>query len=65
MGATKLGVIGYGIMGERLLRAATGHGSDAVTVAGVWDLLPRRHGAPWGGPAGRTTPRRRSSGLTG
>ena len=31
----RLGVIGAGIMGERLLRAAQGHAS--VTVSGVWD----------------------------
>ena len=31
----KLGIIGAGIMGERLLRAAQGHPS--VTVSGVWD----------------------------
>ncbi|HEX2555736.1 MAG TPA: Gfo/Idh/MocA family oxidoreductase [Microvirga sp.] len=35
MSATRLGVIGYGIMGERLLRAAAAHRS--VAVAGVWD----------------------------
>ncbi len=37
MSATKLGVIGYGIMGERLLRAATAHGSGTIAVVGAWD----------------------------
>ena len=31
----RLGIIGAGIMGERLLRAAQGHGG--VRIAGVWD----------------------------
>jgi predicted dehydrogenase len=33
----RLGIIGYGIMGERLLRAALNHDPAVLTVAGVWD----------------------------
>lgn len=33
----RLGFIGYGIMGERLLRAALNHDPAVLTVAGVWD----------------------------
>lgn len=33
----RLGFIGYGIMGERLLRAALDHDPAVLTVAGVWD----------------------------
>ena len=33
----RLGVIGFGIMGERLTRAALAHDSDDVALAGVWD----------------------------
>ncbi len=44
MGATKLGVIGYGVMGGRLLRAATGHSSDPMTVAVAWDPSPAAMG---------------------
>jgi len=33
----KLGVIGFGIMGERLTRAALAHDSGDVKLAGVWD----------------------------
>ncbi len=32
-----LGIIGAGIMGERLLRAAREHASDLVHITGVWD----------------------------
>ncbi len=32
-----LGIIGFGIMGERLLRAALGHAVESVTPVGVWD----------------------------
>jgi len=32
-----LGIIGAGIMGERLLQAAREHASDLVHVTGVWD----------------------------
>jgi predicted dehydrogenase len=35
-----LGVVGFGIMGERLLRAALAHDSDVIRVAGVWDPAP-------------------------
>ncbi|GGK32990.1 Gfo/Idh/MocA family protein [Salinarimonas ramus] len=35
-----LGIIGYGIMGERLLRAALGPGAGSVSVCGVWDPSP-------------------------
>lgn len=37
MSAVRLGIIGYGIMGERLLRAAINHDPAVLTVAGVWD----------------------------
>ena len=33
----KLGIIGFGIMGERLTRAAHAHPDPEVAVAGVWD----------------------------
>lgn len=33
----RLSVLGFGIMGERLVRAALDHPSDDVTLAGVWD----------------------------
>lgn len=32
-----LGIIGAGIMGERLLRAALDHARESVRVAGIWD----------------------------
>lgn len=32
-----LGIIGAGIMGERLLRAALDHAADYVRIAGIWD----------------------------
>ncbi len=35
-----IGVIGAGIMGERLLRAALEHAADTVHVTGVWDQAP-------------------------
>ena len=35
-----LGIIGFGIMGERLLRAALAHASESVTPIGVWDPAP-------------------------
>jgi len=34
---TKLGIIGLGIMGERLLRAALEHAAESVTPVAVWD----------------------------
>lgn len=33
----RLGIIGYGIMGDRMLRAALNHDPAVLTVAGVWD----------------------------
>jgi len=36
----KLAVIGAGIMGERMLRAAREHAADLVEVTGVWDSAP-------------------------
>lgn len=38
--ATRLGFIGFGIMGERLLRAARSHDQQAIVVAGVFDPSP-------------------------
>jgi len=35
-----LGIIGAGIMGERLLRAAQDQPTDAVHVSGIWDQAP-------------------------
>ena len=35
-----LGIIGAGIMGERLLQAALEHAGDVVHVSGVWDHAP-------------------------
>ena len=37
MAAVTLGFIGYGIMGERLLRAALNHDPATIRIAGVWD----------------------------
>lgn len=37
MSSIRLGIIGYGIMGERLLRAALNHDPAVLTVAGLWD----------------------------
>ena len=36
-----LGFIGYGIMGERLLRAAVAHDPATLRVSGVWDPSPQ------------------------
>lgn len=33
----KLGILGAGIMGERLLRAALDHAAEIVCVTGIWD----------------------------
>ena len=33
----RLGIVGFGIMGERLLRAALEHAGEFVTPSGVWD----------------------------
>ena len=41
LAAVRLGFIGYGIMGERLLRAAARHDPAAITVAGVWEPSSR------------------------
>jgi predicted dehydrogenase len=38
--AVKLGFIGFGIMGERLLRAALNHDSDTLRVSGAFDPSP-------------------------
>jgi predicted dehydrogenase len=35
-----LGFVGYGVMGERLLRAALNHDEATLSVAGVWDPSP-------------------------
>ncbi len=35
-----IGIIGAGIMGERLLRAAQEHAGDLVHVTGIWDRAP-------------------------
>ena len=35
-----IGIIGAGIMGERLLRAALEHAAEAVHVTGIWDHAP-------------------------
>jgi predicted dehydrogenase len=35
-----LGIVGFGIMGERLLRAALQHDTAAIRLAGVWDPAP-------------------------
>jgi predicted dehydrogenase len=33
----RLGILGAGIMGERLVRAALEHATDSVRVSGIWD----------------------------
>ena len=38
--STKLGFIGFGIMGERLLRAALNHNQNIIAVTGVFDPNP-------------------------
>lgn len=38
---TKLGFIGFGIMGQRLLRAALNHDRDTIVVSGIYDPNPR------------------------
>ncbi|TCZ65356.1 Gfo/Idh/MocA family protein [Roseicella aquatilis] len=40
MAAIALGIIGFGIMGERLLRAALDHAAAHVRPVGVWDPSP-------------------------
>lgn len=37
MDAVRLGFVGYGIMGERLLRAALAQDTGTLAVSGVWD----------------------------
>ena len=37
MTTIRLGILGAGIMGERLLRAAREHAADVVQVSGIWD----------------------------
>ncbi len=37
---TRIAIIGAGIMGERMLRAATEHAADVVEVTAVWDASP-------------------------
>lgn len=40
MTAIGFGIIGAGIMGERMLRAALEHATDSVTITGLWDPSP-------------------------
>lgn len=40
MTAIGFGIIGAGIMGERMLRAAQEHAAQSVTIAGLWDPSP-------------------------
>ena len=40
MAPIRLGIIGAGIMGERMLRAALEHAAESVVLAGVWDPAP-------------------------
>ncbi len=37
MAPIRLGILGAGIMGERMLRAALEHASESVEVSGIWD----------------------------
>lgn len=37
----RFGTIGFGIMGERLLRAAIAHDRSSLTIAGAWDPSPQ------------------------
>lgn len=41
MAPIRLGFVAFGVMGERLLRAALAHDPATVAVAGVWDPSPR------------------------
>ncbi len=43
MSAVRLGFIGFGIMGERLLRAALNHDPAQIQVAGIYDANPAAH----------------------
>ncbi|HEV7266552.1 MAG TPA: Gfo/Idh/MocA family oxidoreductase [Falsiroseomonas sp.] len=38
--AVALGIVGFGIMGERLLRAALNHDPAVIRLSGVWDPSP-------------------------
>lgn len=38
--AVALGIVGFGIMGERLLRATLNHDRSVIRLAGVWDPSP-------------------------
>ncbi len=38
--AVALGIVGFGIMGERLLRAALNHDPEVIRLSGVWDPSP-------------------------
>jgi predicted dehydrogenase len=40
MNAVRLGFVGYGIMGERLLRAALAQDAGVLAAAGTWDPSP-------------------------
>jgi predicted dehydrogenase len=40
MAPIKLGILGAGIMGERLLRAALEQAADSVIISGIWDPAP-------------------------
>ena len=44
MTAIGFGIIGAGIMGERMLRAALAHATDSVAIAGLWDPSPSARG---------------------
>ena len=44
MAPVALSIIGFGIMGERLLGAAMAHDPHAIRVAGVWDPSPQALG---------------------
>ena len=35
-----LGIVGFGIMGERLLRAALNHDASVIRPVAVWDPSP-------------------------
>ena len=41
MTPVKLGFIGFGIMGERLMRAALSHGKSTIVVSGAYDPDPK------------------------
>ena len=49
---TRIGIIGAGIMGERMLRAALDHASDLVEITAIWDASPEALAriAPLGAP---------------